>query len=129
MNYLELNDILLIHNEILNKYWWLKWVKDPQQIESVLQHIQNNEYYSDILEKSCHLFFWLVKFHCFNDWNKRTSIWAISVFWEVNWIEIPDLYVKLEDIAIWVAKSEISKEDLKIIFKSIFISFWIKKYF
>lgn len=126
MDYLYLDDVLFIHNEILKRYWWLPWVKDSQQIQSILQHIQNDEYYNGIIEKSCHLFFWIIKFHCFNDWNKRTSIWTIGVFWEINNINIPDLFVKLEDISIWVAKWEISKEDLKFIFRSIFISFWIK---
>ena len=126
MYYLDLKDVLLIHNEILKKYWWLAWVKDEQQIWSVLQHIQNDEYYKWIIEKSCHLFFWIIKFHCFNDWNKRTSIWVLSIFWETNNINIPDLFVKLEDIAIWVAKWEITKEELRIIFKSIFISFSIE---
>lgn len=128
MNYLDVEDILFIHNEFIEKFWWLWWVKDIQQIESVLQHIKNDEYYYWIIEKSCHLFFWIIKFHCFNDWNKRTSIWTLNVFWKLNWIDIENIYVKLEDIAIWVAKGEIQKEELKHIFKSIFISFWYNNY-
>jgi len=85
MIYLEVNDILFIHNEFIEKFWWLWWVKDIQQIESILQHIQNDEYYKWIIEKSCHLFFWIIKFHCFNDGNKRTSIWTLNIFWKLNW--------------------------------------------
>ena len=123
MNYLEIDDILNLHDEILKEFWWLKWIKDKQQLESVLQHIQNNAYYENIIEKSTHLLFSIIKFHCFNDWNKRTAIWSLWLFWEINNISIPSLFVKLEDIAIWVAKNEISKEDLKKIIKSILISF------
>ncbi len=128
MIYLEVNDILFIHNEFIEKFWWLWWVKDIQQIESILQHIQNDEYYKWIIEKSCHLFFWIIKFHCFNDGNKRTSIWTLNIFWKLNWINIENIYVKLEDIAIWVAKWEISKSELNHIFKSMFISFWYNNY-
>lgn len=124
MIYLGTEDVLFIHNKIIQTFWWLPWIKDKQQIESILQHIQNDVYYNWIIEKSIHLFFGIIKFHCFNDWNKRTSIWALNVFWELNNIEIEDIYVKLEDIAIWVAKWEIKKEDLKVIFRSIMISFW-----
>lgn len=123
MNYLEIDDVLNLHDEILKEFWWLKWIKDKQQLESVLQHIQNNNYYGNIIEKSTHLLFSIIKFHCFNDWNKRTAIWSLWLFWEINNISIPSLFVKLEDIAIWVAKNEISKEDLKKIIKSILISF------
>lgn len=124
MKYLKTKDIINIHNDILKEFWWLMWVKDKQQIESILQHIQNDKYYKNIIEKWTHLFFWIIKFHCFNDWNKRTAISALWLFFEINDIKIPSLFVKLEDIAIWLAKNEITKNELKNIIKSILISFW-----
>ena len=126
MNYLEIDDIISLHNEILDNFWWLSWVKDEQQINSILQHIKNDTYYWNIVDKSTHLFFWLNKFHCFNDWNKRTSIWALWLFLQINNIDIPSFFIKMEDIAIWVAKNEISKIELSKIIKSILISFWYK---
>ncbi len=124
MNYLSIDDIIDLHNEILLEFWWLAGVKDKQQLESVLQHIQNDEYYGSFIEKSTHLFFSIIKFHCFNDGNKRTAIWSLWLFFEVNNFEIPSLFTKMEDIAIWVAKNEISKEELQKIIKSTLISFW-----
>ena len=126
MHYLNSWDILLIHNIILQNYGWLAWVKDLQQIESILQHIQNDGYYNSIIEKSVHLFFWMIKFHCFNDGNKRTSITTLHMFWLINEIKIENIYVKLEDIAVWVAKWEITKNELSVIFKSLILSFWYK---
>lgn len=124
MNFLSIEDILNLHNEILLKFWWLSWVKDKQQLESILQHIQNDEYYLDFLDKATHLFFWIIKFHCFNDGNKRTAIWSLWLFFEINDYEIPAFFTKMEDIAIWVAKNEISKEELRKIIKTILMSFW-----
>ncbi len=124
MNYLSIEDILNLHNEILLEFWWLTWVKDKQQLESILQHIKNDEYYQNFLDKATHLFFWIIKFHCFNDWNKRTAIWSLWLFFEINDYEIPAFFTKMEDIAIWVAKNEIWKEELKKIIKTILISFW-----
>ncbi len=123
MYYLSLNDLLQIHKNIINEFWWLWWVKDKQQLESILTHIQNNNYYPNFSSKLTHLFFWITKFHCFNDWNKRTAIWAVTVFLEFNKIKIPNIFVKLEDTAIWVAKWEIDKITLEKIFKTILISF------
>jgi len=60
INYIPLEKVIEIHDNILKIYWWLAWIKDRQQIKSVLQHIQNNEYYPTLLEKSTHLFFGLV---------------------------------------------------------------------
>jgi death-on-curing protein len=74
------------------------------------------------------LFFGIIKFHCFNDGNKRTAIWSLGLFFEINDFEIPAFFTKMEDIAIWVAKDEISKDDLKKLLKSILISFWYQKY-
>ncbi|MDD5770007.1 MAG: type II toxin-antitoxin system death-on-curing family toxin [Candidatus Gracilibacteria bacterium] len=123
MIYLDINDIIDLHNEIIKEFGGLSGIKDKQQLESILQHIKNDEYYSNIVQKATHLFFGIIKFHCFNDGNKRTAIGSLGMFLEINNFKIPSLFVKLEDIAIGVAKNEITKDELKKIIKSIIISF------
>lgn len=44
------------------------------KLESVLEHIQNDDYYPTLEEKLTHLFFSACKFHCFQDGNKRIAI-------------------------------------------------------
>jgi death on curing protein len=44
------------------------------QLDSVLQNIQNDDYYPTFEEKLTHLIFSANKFHCFEDGNKRISI-------------------------------------------------------
>lgn len=44
------------------------------KLESVLEHIQNDDYYPTIEDKLTHLFFSANKFHCFADGNKRIAI-------------------------------------------------------
>ncbi|EKE26255.1 MAG: hypothetical protein ACD_4C00354G0001 [uncultured bacterium (gcode 4)] len=126
INYLNIEEVIFIHNEILRLSWWLEWTKNLWQLESVLEHIKNNIYYKDFFEKAGHLFFWIIKFHCFNDWNKRTAIITLDQFFKINWIIIEDFWIKMEDIAIWVAENEISKIELQKIFKSMLLSFWYK---
>lgn len=47
---------------------------DMGSLESVLTHIQNDDYYPTFAEKLTHLFFCACKFHCFEDGNKRIAI-------------------------------------------------------
>lgn len=44
------------------------------KLDSVLQNIQNDDYYPTFEEKLTHLFFSACKFHCFQDGNKRIAI-------------------------------------------------------
>lgn len=44
------------------------------KLESVLQHIQNDDYYPTLEEKLTHLFYSACNFHCFQDGNKRIAI-------------------------------------------------------
>lgn len=47
---------------------------DTGKLDSVLDHIQNDDYYPTFPEKVTHLFFGACKFHCFEDGNKRIAI-------------------------------------------------------
>jgi len=124
MEYLSFESVVLLQKTILlQQKEFIAWIKDEQQLKSVLTHIQNDDYYPDFLDKSVHLFHSLIKFHIFNDGNKRTAIFSLLFFWSFNWFVFPESFAKLEDIAIWVAKWYLEKEDLRKIFLSIFDSF------
>ena len=123
MYFLDVNEVLYIHDKIIGEFWWLSGIKDLGQIESILQHIQNDEYYKSFVTKLTHLFFWIIQFHPFNDGNKRTAILVTTIFLEMNDCVIPDIFVKLEDIAVWVAKWEIDKDTLEKFLKTLLISF------
>ena len=47
---------------------------DLGKLESILTHIQNDDYYPTLEDKLTHLFFSANKFHCFSDGNKRIAI-------------------------------------------------------
>ena len=49
---------------------------DTGKLDSVLQHIQNDLYYPDFVDKLTHLFYCTCEFHCFADGNKRLAIMA-----------------------------------------------------
>ena len=49
---------------------------DLGQLDSVLQNIQNNEYYPTFADKMTPLFFCTCKFHCFQDGGANT--WRVQ---------------------------------------------------
>ena len=49
--YISLEKAIFVHTRILEKESGLKGVKDLGQVESILTHIQNNEYYPNFLDK------------------------------------------------------------------------------
>ena len=53
---------------------------DLGRLDSVLQHIQNDDYYPTFEDKITHLFFCTCKFHCFADGNKRLAITLSAQF-------------------------------------------------
>lgn len=53
---------------------------DTGKLESVLVHIQNDDYYPTFIDKLTHLFFCTCEFHCFADGNKRLAITLSAQF-------------------------------------------------
>lgn len=121
MKYIKLEEAVLLHDEMINKIGGSKGYNSIQigYLDSALENIQNDLYYPNIEDKITHLVFSCIKFHPFNDGNKRTSILLADIFLEANKIKLDDekFYVKMEDIVVKVATDKINKNDLKEIFK------------
>jgi len=91
------------------------------QLESVLEHIKNDDYYPTFVDKLTHLFFGACKFHCFEDGNKRIAITLSAHFLLLNgyMAVAKDFFVIMENISYEVASGKISKELLHKIMTSI----------
>lgn len=91
------------------------------QLESVLEHIKNDDYYPTFVDKLTHLFFCACKFHCFEDGNKRIAITLSAYFLLLNgYMAIAkDFFVITENISYEVASGKISKELLHQIMTAI----------
>lgn len=91
------------------------------QLESVLEHIKNDDYYPTFVDKLTHLFFGACKFHCFEDGNKRIAITLSAHFLLLNgyMAVAKDFFVIMENISYEVASGKISKELLHQIMTSI----------
>lgn len=89
-----------------------KGVLDLGKLESVLTHIQNDDYYPTFAEKLTHLFHSACKFHCFTDGNKRIAITLSAQMLLLNGYlrSIKAFIYEAENISYHVASGAISKE-------------------
>lgn len=116
MKYLSLQEVQIMHDDIINEIGGLKGA-NPKQIallDSALTQIQNDDYYPSFIDKLTHLMFACVKFHPFADGNKRIALYIAKAFIKLNRPDsLPaDFYQRLEDVIVSVASGEISKDEL-----------------
>lgn len=82
------------------------------QLESVLEHIQNDEYYPSFEDKLTHLIWSACKFHCFTDGNKRIAISLGAQFLLINgYLALAAKFINYMENPIYhVAAGSIDKE-------------------
>lgn len=87
-------------------------VLDAGKLDSVLTHIQNDDYYPTFEEKLTHLFFGANKFHCFEDGNKRIAIALGAQFLLLNgYVFIVKIFIQeMENISYHLASGKIKKD-------------------
>jgi death-on-curing protein len=94
---------------------------DMEKFESVLQHIQNDDYYPTFEEKLAHLFFCACKFHCFQDGNKRIAIALCTQFLLFNgYLYCAGRFIReMENISYHVAAGRVDKPLLQEIISAL----------
>lgn len=110
--YFDLEHAIREHDLIIEISGGLHGIKDAGQLDSVLGNIRIDDYYPMLEDKLTHLVFSLIKFHCFMDGNKRSSIALGAYFLELNgydWL-VSHFIREMENVVVWVAESKISKD-------------------
>ena len=94
---------------------------DLGRLESVLQNIQNDDYYPTFIDKLTHLFFCTCQFHCFADGNKRLAITLSAQFLLFNgYMAVAKTFFTItENISYQVAAGKIDKNLLHRIMTAI----------
>lgn len=85
------------------------------KLDSVLQNIQNDDYYPTLEDKLTHLFFSACKFHCFQDGNKRIAITLCAQMLLLNgYLYCTSSFLReMENISYHVAAGNIDKDLLR----------------
>lgn len=122
IHYLSLQEVLQLHSKTVEiSGGGSSEILNIGQIESILEHIKNDDYYPTFLDKLTHLFFGFCKFHCFADGNKRAAIVMSEAFLLYNgYLFASRVFIReSENISIHVADSCISKKFLNRLLNAI----------
>lgn len=113
--YADIKQAMHIHDKICKILGGSPGVKSKGDLESVLHHISNDDYYPEFEDKLTHLVFAVNKGHCFNDGNKRSSIGLGAFFLLANGLDAfaDKFIIEMENIAVAVADNIIEKELLR----------------
>src|SRR5690242_1545365 len=108
MKWLQLDDLELIHIQVIDASGGSQGVRDRGRLESALagmqQEVFGEDLYPTIFEKAAVLLRGIIADHPFIDGNKRTAMIAALVFLNLNGYDTSRLADKeLEDFAVQVA--------------------------
>jgi len=120
--YLTLEQALATHQKTIEvSGGGLDGERDIQQLDSVLAHIQNDNYYPTFVDKLTHLFFGSNKFHCFLDGNKRIALSLCAQMLLLNGyvFRVAPFLRVMENISYHLAAGRIDKELLHDIIEAV----------
>lgn len=117
MKFLTLDDVELIHMQIIDASGGSQGTRDRGRVQSALaamqQEVFGEELYKTIFDKAAVLLRGIIADHPFVDGNKRTGIMAALVFFNLNGCDTSGLSDKeYEDFAVRVAVDHLSVEDI-----------------
>lgn len=83
MLFLNTQDIMLMHDVLINKFGGAAGLRDKAGLESALMRPQSG-YYADVIAQAAALFESLIINHPFIDGNKRIAFAAMDTFLRIN---------------------------------------------
>lgn len=84
MNYLSTEEILYIHNRIVDEMGGKHGMENPKTLKKAVKYIHNNDVFPDIGSKAAALLFAIGRKKPFSDLNKKTAIAVAYLFLENN---------------------------------------------
>jgi death-on-curing protein len=123
MRYLELDEVIRIHERAIRQYGSSLEMRDLGLLESALatpkQTMFGDDLYPDLASKAAILLYLLIKNHPFVDGNKRTGFLCVLRFLEVNGYGLAASDDELYQFTLDVATSVMDKDA---------IGAWIRAY-
>jgi len=121
--YLTLEQVLIIHKQMVNKYGGTHGIRNKNLLESAVIRPQMSVFgedaYRDLYFKSAALFHSLIKNHPFLDGNKRTAFASMHMMLLVNGYDLTSTFEEEVTMALDVSVDKMSLEK---------IASWLKKH-
>ena len=121
-SYITFDEAILIHRRTVEHSGGGSYeILNAGQIESILIHVQNDDYYPSLTDKLRYMFYGFCKFHCFSDGNKRIAITMCANFLLRNgYLSEATVFLReMENISYHVASGAISEDLLNDILVAI----------
>ncbi|MBA3723096.1 MAG: type II toxin-antitoxin system death-on-curing family toxin [Parachlamydiaceae bacterium] len=121
MKYLTLEEVLELHDVLIEKFGGLKGVRDVNLLISAIETPKatmfDEDLYPSVYEKAAAYLYHIVQNHPFNDGNKRTGFGVSYLFLRANKVSIIFDDIEYEDLVVEVAKGNITKEQITYFFQ------------
>jgi len=123
MKYLTVKDILLLHDIAIDKFGGSHGLRDLGLLESAVARPQSSfggeDLYPSIFLKAGALVHSLLMNHQFVDGNKRTAMFSVMTFLELNGYKFSAKQKEVVDTALWIENKKPTIEE---------ISNWLQKH-
>jgi death-on-curing protein len=118
---LSASQLVALHGELMKAFGGRRGLRDRAALESAAARpgmtFDGEDLYPDLAAKAAALMHSLVVNHAFVDGNKRVGAAAAELLVEVNGARLRSADADLEDVALAVARGELSAEALAIWFR------------
>ena len=109
-------EILILHEQLIDRYGGTHGVRDEALLESALnapfQGYGGYDFYPSVVQKAVRLCYGLVMDHPFHDGNKRIGAMALLVTLDLNHLSLRTNSTELSDIILLLASGTINDEIL-----------------
>lgn len=116
MIYLHKQQILKLHNQIINEFGGIHGIRDERMLDSALanplQTFAGLDLYPTCVDKAVQLCYGLIKNHPFLDGNKRIALHSMLILLSINGLKIEIAHDELIDIIFKVADGSFNSSDL-----------------
>lgn len=116
MIYLHKQQILKLHNRIINEFGGIHGIRDERMLDSALanplQTFAGHNLYPNCVDKAVQFCYGLIKNHPFLDGNKRIALHSMLILISINGLKFEFAYDELIDIIFKVADGSFNSSDL-----------------
>ena len=113
---LSKEEILILHEQLIERYGGTHGVRDENLLDSALnapfQGYGEYDFYPSVVQKAVRLCFGLVMNHPFHDGNKRIGAMALLVTLDLNHLILKSNSAELSEIILRLAAGSINDETL-----------------
>ena len=121
MTYLNQNQVLKLHDQIIKEFGGIHGIRNEALLDSALtnplQTFTGQDLYPTILDKAIQLCYGIIENHPFLDGNKRTGLHSLLILLNINGLKIEIAHDELIDIIFNVADGSFNRQKFLLLLK------------